>query len=95
VTYTFEDDTAFTLSLDFDPADGFDAKPATVTEFTLLALVVAGLVLGDPTNGDLSPFFSLTLLAWLGLGEPLAEREPMLLELEFVVVEEGLLERPL
>ena len=71
-TYTFDDDTAFTLSLDFDP-DGLDAKPATVKEFTLLALLVAGLVLGDPANGDLSPFFSLTLLAWLGLGELLAE----------------------
>ena len=71
-TYTFDDDTAFTLSLDFDP-DGFDDKPATVKEFTLLALLVAGLVLGDPANGDLSPLFSRTLLAWLGLGEQLAE----------------------
>ena len=71
-TYTFGDDTAFTLSLDFEPG-GLDDKPATVKEFTLLALLVAGLVFGDPVSGDLSPLFSLTLLAWLGLGELLAE----------------------
>ena len=93
-TYTFDDDTAFTPSLDFDPV-GLDDKLVTVKEFTLLALLVAGLVLGDPANGDLSPLFSRPLLTWLGLGEQLAEWEPMLLELELVEVEEGLLERPL
>ncbi|MGJ8946002.1 hypothetical protein AB9K17_24230, partial [Salmonella enterica subsp. enterica serovar Kentucky] len=61
-TYTLDDDTAFTLSFDFD-AGCLDDEPATVTEFTLLALLVAGLVLGDPVNGDLSALFSLNLLA--------------------------------
>ena len=72
-SYTFDDDTAFTLSLDFDPDGLEDASPLTVKEFTLFALLVAGLVLGDPVNGDLSPLFSLILLAWLGLGELPAE----------------------
>ena len=54
-----------------------------------------GLVLGELVKDILSPLFSLTLLAWLGLGELPAEWEPMLLELELVEVEEWLLERQL
>ena len=82
-----------TPSLNFED-DGLEDEPATVIEFTLLDLLVDGLVLGELVKDVLSPLFSLTLLARLGLGELFAELEPILLELELVEVEEGLLERP-
>lgn len=89
-TYTLEDDVTLTPSLDFET----DALEEVVTdkELTFLALLVEGEALGD----DLSPLFSRTLAACTGLGEFPAETEPVLPELlEFVEVEEGLLERPI
>ena len=88
-TYTLEDDVTLTPSLDFET----DALEEVVTdrEFIFLALLVVGEALGD----DLSPLFSRTLAACTGLGEFPAEMEPVLPELlEFVEVEEELLERP-
>ena len=89
-TYTLEDDIALTPSLDFET----DALEEVVTdkELTFLALLVEGEALGD----GLSLLFSRTLTACTGLGEFPAEMDPVLHELlEFVEIEEGLLERPL